>query len=339
MKFVVGVLVLLALPPVVARHRVDSPLLLPPAAPAVRAAPQEWLGEPILPAIFRNPGTGTDDAQDEPRGLPQLPEKPEASTRPQPRTEEPSFPKGIGALEIQAWREEDDLRRIRSWVGDATLGVPLLVPQLILEGLLPRGLAVGPTTFFYKTSSTEPSSMTLVVLDQMLFHEAQFLAQVQAYAEDGLYSENLERGQRRVLRRSLMTGFRATYAMPKMTLEMILQLAEEHGVVGYALAPPVIGALLYSKGLDQKVGIGDDVRCRFKVASGEHLLRAARSSDGFPAFSFELKFCDFPVGLLASFDASERGLIPAFVGIGTTLDTVEELLSREAAGARPYEVR
>ena len=347
MKFAAGVLTLVLVPSAALR-----PPAVPPATPApaplpAAASSQEWLAEPVLPAVFQIHAT---DAAPDLDGLfhylhadlsAEMPplsslatflqEPPARSDR---ETTDEKFPRGIDGVFIQAWRDEDDLRRIRAWVGEATLGVPLLFPQLILEEFLPRGVAVGPTTFFYRTAPAS-SSLAFVVFDQVLFHEAQFLAQAQAYAEDGYY-ENLERGQRRVLRRSLMTGFRATYAMPKASLDLIVQSAEDQGVWGYVLAPPIAGALLYLKGVDQKVEIGDDIRMRFKLASGRDCLRGTRSEDGDPALSFELKFCGLPVGILASFDLSDRGVLPAFVGIGTSLDVVEEVLSREEAATKPY---
>jgi hypothetical protein len=127
-----------------------------------------------------------------------------------------------------------------------------------------------------------------------------------------------------------MSGFRASYAMPKLTMDLIFRTAEEQGVLGYVLAPPVVGALLYMKGLDHRVQLDRDVRVHFKLASGREWVRGAHSELGRPAFSFELRFCDFPVGILASFDLSSRGMEPAFIGLGTSLDALEDLLSREA---------
>jgi hypothetical protein len=341
MKFAAGVLILLIAPPAARRLRAVPPEpapLLPsiPAAslPAVGAS-QEWLGDPVLPMVFQ---FEAEESRPESFNMPPLlvldsptRQEPPPPSRPSP-VEEPAFPKGVSALDIQAWREEDDLRRIREWAGDALFGLPLFVPQLVLESLLPRGIAVGPTTFLYRTSSAPPS-LALVVFDQILFHEAQFLAQAQAYASDGIYAEGLQHGQRRVLRQSLMSGFRATYAMPRLTMDLILQTAEEQGVLGYVLAPPIAGALLYMKGLDQKVQVGGDIRVHFKLASGSQWVHGVHSDLGDPAMSFELRFCDFPVGILASFEVSSRGMTPAFIGLGTSLDAVEELLSREAASS------
>jgi hypothetical protein len=293
-----------------------------------------------LPAVFAADFPEADEAEPAPSpafdGIPlrDLAPRPQEAPPGAPSApDEPSFPRGVGGPEVQAWREQEELRQLRQWTGDAIFGVPLLVPQLLLEEFLPRGIAVGPTTFLYKTDSTS-SSFSLVVFDQVLFHGAEFLAQTQSYASDGGYDLNLQHGQRRVLRRSLMGGFRASYALPRLSMDQVLQVAGEHGVVGYAAAPPVLAALLYAKGLDQKVSIDDDVRVRFKLASGKHLVRSLHSDDT-PFLSLELKLFDLPVGLLASFDLSEHGVTPAFVGIGTTLDVVEELISRQTGELRP----
>src|SRR6185295_2922502 len=213
MKFAAGVLVLLIDPPLALRPRAvplePSPVVPAVPLPAIRVA-QDWLGEPVLPDIFFQPPEERETGEYPLLLLAALPAAQEPPPPPKPRIEEESFPRGINPLDLQRWREEDDLRRIREFAGDAVFGVPLFVPQLVLESLLPRGLAVGPTTFLYKTHHAPPS-LALVVFDQVLFHEAQFLAQAQAYASDGVYAEDLQRGQRHVLRQSLMSGFRASY--------------------------------------------------------------------------------------------------------------------------------
>src|SRR5436190_5925564 len=342
MKFAAGVLTLLLVTPAAPRPPAAAP---PPPAPTILPTGQEWLAEPVLPAVFRDATAVAEPADDAAPSLLELREllvhssagARQDGSRPESPAPESAFPRGVGAPEIEAWRREDELRQIREWASSATLAAPLLVPQLLLESFLPRGLAVGPTTFLYKTESPS-SSLPLVVFDQVLFHEAQFVAQAREYS-DAAYTEEFQRGQRRVLRRSLMSGFRANYAMPRMSIDQIFQTADEQGVVGYILLPPVAGALLYLKGIDQKLKLDDDVRVRFRLASGQDALRGLHSQNGNPAFSVELRLCDFPVGIIASFDVSQRGMIPSFVGIGTTLDVVEELLSREASSRLPPDAR
>jgi hypothetical protein len=291
---------------------------------------QEWFGAPVLPAIFQS-----NDPADEPpppevhrsQDIPMPPRDPVSPEHP--------WGKGLTALDLQAWREEDDLRIIREWAGDALLGVPLLLPQLILEEVLPRGLKVGPTTYLYRTSPAS-SSIVLVVLDQMLFHEAEFLTRVHELSEDRWGGDDLTRGQRRVMRRSLTMGLRASYAVPGVTLGTVFQTAADQGPAGVLLIPPLGAAVLFLKGIDQKLDLEDKVHVRFKIASGREWVRGAWSDSGVPTFSFELKFCDLPVGILGSFDLSRNGMVPAFIGVGTTLDVIEELLGREAErGRRP----
>lgn len=348
MKFAAGVLIVVlapwaALPPRVPAALPPSPLL--PVVPVLPDLPsRDWLAEPDLPSCFRS-------VEPEPVELSWPEEALTLDVPPlhalaapawqdlgaradEPEAAESSFPKGVGAPEIEAWRREDELRQLREWASDALLGVPMLVPQLILEGLLPRGIAVGPSTFLYRKES---NSLAFVVLDQILFHEAEFVAGAQGWSmNDTPYPENyLQSGQRRVLRRSLMGGFRASYAIPGLTMDLVLQTAADHGIAGYLLAPPVGGALLYFKGIDQKFRIHEQVKIRCKIGSGREWIRAVHSDGGYPVFSFEVKFCDLPLGLIASFDASTRGLIPEFIGIGTSLDAVEQLLGAEKAAYDP----
>ncbi len=342
MKFAASVLTILLLPPAALR----PPAVTPPSAPALKSLGQEWFAEPVLPSVFRDADSDVGTAaasspsaldlrdfllhssagrQDPPPGI-------------QTPASDSTFPRGVGAPEIEAWRQEDELRRVREWASDATLGVPLLVPQLILESFLPRGLAVGPTTFLYKTSSPS-NSLPLVVFDQVLFHEAEFFSQAR-FASDAAYAEQyFQSGQRRILRRSLTGGFRASYAIPRMSFDQMIETADEQGVVGYALLPPAAALLLYLKGLDQRMRLDDDIRVRFKLASGQNVFRGMHSENGNPCFSVELRLCDLPVGIIASFDISDRGMTPAFVGLGTTLDAVEELLSREASSRLPPDAR
>jgi hypothetical protein len=305
------------------------------AGPEGPARPQEWFGAPVLPDVFRS-----DDPRESPPPLGELtPQDPATPPAPPPDLGAPpefSWGKGLGALDLQAWQQEDDLRVIREWAGDAFLGLPLLVPQLVLEAVLPRGLQVGPTTFLYRTS---PASVPLVVvvLDQMLFHEAEFLARVRELSDDPGGPDDLTRGQRRVLRHSLMTGLRATYAMPGLTMALVLQTAADQGPAGLLLVPPLGAAVLFFKGIEQKVEIADHVKGRVRIAGGRDWLRGAWSDSAVPTFSFELKFCDLPVGILGSLELSSRGMAPAFIGIGTTLDAVEEVLGREARSRIPLD--
>jgi len=340
MKFAAGVLTILLLPPAALR----PPAVTPPPTPAIGPLGQDWFGEPVLPGIFHDAGAApTADVPPSPVELREFLAhwsygNQEAPPPAQAASSDSTFPRGVGAPEIEAWRQEDDLRRVREWASDATLGVPLLLPQLVLESLLPRGLAVGPTTFLYKTASPD-KTLPLVVFDQVLFHEAEFFAQAQQ-ASDAAYAEQyFQHGQRRILRRALMGGFRANYAIPRMSIDQMIETADEQGVVGYALLPPVAGALLYLKGLDQRVKLDDDIRVRFRLASGQNIFRGTHSDNGNPCFSVELRLCDLPVGVICSFDVNKQGMTPAFIGLGTTLDAVEELLSREASSRLPPDAR
>lgn len=352
MKCAAGVLIVVLAPWAATPPRVPPTtpsLAIPPSAipetiPNVDldASGQEWLADPVLPTCFEAPDPGLDPVEvswpDEAltQNIPPLESfaawQDLGTTPSNPTGPESGFPKGIGAPEVATWQAEDERRQIREFASEALLGVPMLVPQLILEALLPRGIAIGPTTFLYRTNSA-PSSLSLVVLDQILFHQTEFIASMQSRGmEPGGYpSSELEKAQRRVVRRSLMGGFRASYAVPGLTMDLVLQTASDHGIAGYLLAPPIGGAVLYFKGIDQKIRLHENVRLRCKVASGREWVEGVRSDDGTPVMSFELRFCDFPVGLIASFDASSQGVVPAFIGIGTSLDAVEDLLGAETA--------
>jgi hypothetical protein len=311
MNTVVGVLVLLIAP-----AGPESPLSRrPPDPPA-----QEWMSEPILPACLAEAPAWPEEALT--LEIPPL----SAQDPPAPASEESAFPRAISAPEIQAWREEQELRSIRQFSSEAVLGLPLIVPQVALEAFLPRGIPVGPSTYLYRSSS---SSFSLVVLDQILFHEAQFLANIQMGDDDPVLTSAFTRGQKRLIRRSFFSGFRATYAVPSMTLDQVFEVAGEQGVVGYVLAPPVAGAILYFKGLDQRIRLHDDLKLRVKLAGGEDWVKGARVVDGLPALSVEVRLWDLPVGLVGCFEISSHGMIPEFLGIGTSLDSVEDLLTRE----------
>jgi hypothetical protein len=328
MKLTAGVLILVlpAWPMAERNAPVPGPmasLLAPiPSPPA-----QEWFGAPVLPEIFRS-----EEPQDEPPPAeePLRSDSPSAPSRPATAPSSTETPwKGLSALDLRAWQQEDDLKVIREWAGDALLGLPLLLPQLILEAALPRGLKVGPTTYLYRTESAS-SSLVLVVLDQMLFHEAEFLSRVHELSADRWGGDDLSRGQRRIFRRSFMTGLRASYAIPGMTLGTVLSTAAEHGPAGILLIPPLGGAVLFFKGIEHKVDVEDQLHLRFKVAAGREWLRGTWSDTGVPTFSFEIKFCELPVGLLGSFELSSHGMAPSFIGIGTTLEAAEDVLGRES---------
>ena len=326
MKLAIGVLILLIAPP-------------GPASPPLRPAPdpprQEWMSDPRLPACLAEAPAWSEEALT--LEIPPLSEFSarwgQDSGRPSvPEVEESTFPRALSASDIQAWREERELRSIREFSSDAILGLPLIVPQVVLETFIPRGIPVGPSTFLYRSSS---SSLPLVVVDQILFHEAQFLSNIQMGDDDPALSSAFTRGQKRLIRKSFFSGFRATYAVPGMTMDQVFEVAGEQGILGYVVAPPVVGAILYFKGLDQRIRPHDDLKLRIKLAGGEDWVKGVREVDGLPALSIEIRLWDLPVGIIGSFEISSGGMIPEFVGIGTSLDAVEDLLSREAALRNP----
>jgi hypothetical protein len=249
------------------------------------------------------------------------------AARPEP-VESP-FPKFLTAQDMDRWRESDTLTSYREKAGDALFGIPLLVPRLVLEEFMPRGLALGPSTYLYRDSK-DSKSLSLVVFDQALFHETEFLEQAQAR---GAFSEGdgtaLTRSQRNVLQRSLMTGFRASYSLPSMSLNQIVKAVEDEGAWAYLLAPAAAGALLVLKGLDQKFSIDDVIKARVQVTNVRQWSRGLRSPDGLPAVSCEIRVANFPVAMIFSFEVSDHGMVSQFAGIGTSLSVVEDLLGRE----------
>ena len=95
------------------------------------------------------------------------------------------------------------------------------------------------------------------------------------------------------------------------------------------LVPAAGGALLFLKGVGQQFSIDHVLRARIQLTSGRQWERAVRSPDGLPAFNCELKLANFPIALIVSFEMSDHGMIPQFIGLGTSLDVVEDLLGRE----------
>ncbi len=248
---------------------------------------------------------------------------------PPPGSPTSEFPKLMSVLDLDRWRQTEDLTLLRQRAGDAILGIPLFVPQLLLEEFIPRGLAVGPTTFLYRDTK-DSKGLSFVVFDQAIFHEAEFLQQAQERADDTAYSDTLSRSQTHVLRRSLMTGFRAAYSLPNMSVDVLRETAEELGFWGYLLGPTAAGGLLLIKGLDQKISVEDVFQIRLKVSSARQWSRGLRSPDGVPAVSAEIRIGHLPLAVIFSLDTTSRGVSPEFVGLGTTLDVVEDLLGREA---------
>jgi hypothetical protein len=238
------------------------------------------------------------------------------------------FPKLMSVLDLDRWRESEDLLLLRQRAGDAVLGVPLFVPQLLVEEFMPRGLAVGPTTFLYRDTK-DSKGLSLVVFDQALFHEAEFLQQAQARGDDTAYTDSLSSSQTHVLRRSLMTGFKAAYSLPNMTLDAVRDTAEELGFWGYLLGPSAAGGLLVLKGLDQKISVDDVLQLRVKVSCLRQWTHGLRTPDGVPALSAEIRLWRLPLAVIFSLDTTSHGMAPQFVGLGTTLDVVEDLLVRE----------
>ena len=302
----------------------------PAEAAADRNTVQDWYGTPVLPSEYQDPTVPT--LEEMLQGAPTA--HPPATAPPLEKTES-AFPRFLAVVDMDDWRRKDEVRSLRELAGDAFFGIPLIVPQLLMEEFIPTGIPIGPTAFLYRDRK-DNRSMPLVVFDQAVFHEAQFLAQMQAMGGGTASDEVLTRSQRSVLRRSLMTGFRATYALPSMSLDLILETAAEYGAWAYALAPTAGAVLLYAKGIDQKFSIDDVVKGRVQITSGRDWIEASRSAGGMPAFNCEIRICDLPLALIVSLEMSDHGLYPQFIGLGTSLDVVEDLIGREESkGLRP----
>jgi hypothetical protein len=297
-------------------------------APLPAPRPQDWFGAPRVPEIFRS-----DDPADEPQPPGEL--HPQETPRNPARlpaessSSEREWGRGLTALDLRAWQHEDDLRVIREWAGETLFGLPLLLPQLTLEAFVPRGIRVGPTTYLYRTSPASPS-MTVVVIDQMLFHEAEFFARVQEKFDDHWVPDDLTRGQRNLFRRSFMRGLRASYDLPGLDLPLVVRTVSDQGAVGLLLVPSIGGALLYFKGLDQKFDVEDTLRFRVKLACAQDWVEAVDSKMRMRLLSFDIRVAGVPLGIVGTLELSRRGMEPAFIGIGTSLSAVDDVLGREA---------
>src|SRR5262245_25636008 len=115
MKFAAVVLVLMLLPEELPRPRVE-PAVAPPMAPSTPlgtsptlAASQEWLGDPVLPKLFVSPSEPGEAEEREfslempPLRTFMLPLRQDDPPRRETPTQEPSFPRGVGAPEVKAW--------------------------------------------------------------------------------------------------------------------------------------------------------------------------------------------------------------------------------------------
>ena len=250
----------------------------------------------------------------------------EDSSSPPPVSE---FPPLLPSLELDRWKENENRQWLRERAGDAFFGLPLFVPQLLLEEFIPRGLAVGPATFLYRDSK-DSKKLPVVVFDQALFHETEFLERVQEQSDASSGDSHLlTQSQRHVLQRSLMNGFRASYTIPNVSLESIVEFAQEQGFWAYLVAPAAVGGVVVMKGFDQKISLEDVVQARIRVASVRQWSHGTRSQDGVPAVSAEIRIANLPLAVIFSLDMSNHGMTPQFVGLGTSLDVVGDLLGRE----------
>jgi len=236
------------------------------------------------------------------------------------------FPTLMSVLDLERWRQNDDLQFLRERAGDATLGVPLFVPQAVFEEFIPRGLPIGPSTFLYRDSK-DSRALPLVVFDQAMFHEAEFLEEAQVQSDSWGWSRDsyVGRSQEKVLRRSLNSGFRACYSLPPSTLSQVADAVQEQGFWGYLLVPPA-GALFLMRGIDQKFVIEDVLEARVRVFGVRRWKTGLRSPDGTPVAACEIRIGHLPLSLVFSVDMTDHGPTAQFVGLGGSLGDVGELL-------------
>src|SRR5262249_19699072 len=104
---------------------------------------QNWLGHPTLPAPFDVEIIDEEDGADGLEWTSLRAWTPPVSSPLPPLGQEQSFPSLMSVLDLESWRSQNDLQRLKQVAGDAAFGLPMLLPQLLLEEFLPRGVSVG----------------------------------------------------------------------------------------------------------------------------------------------------------------------------------------------------
>jgi hypothetical protein len=70
---------------------------------------------------------------------------------------------------------------------------------------------------------------------------------------------------------------------------------------------------------------------RLVLESGRDWQKALKASEGIRTLGVELRVFELPVALEGVFDTSKQGVVPLFVGLGSSLAAVTDLISREQA--------
>ena len=94
--------------------------------------------------------------------------------------------------------------------------------------------------------------------------------------------------------------------------------------IDFAVLPPLVGGYLYYRGLDKKIGfLGTEVKI-----SIEPIQRWVDHNDLLIGFGIECAPKDWPVKLIAAVGLEDNDIELQFIGIGTSINTVKQLIFR-----------
>ena len=149
---------------------------------------------------------------------------------------------------------------------------------------------------------------------------------------EGVDLSELGRDQRNVLLDALRRTYLARYKMKSDE-----NIPEEAWALGrwsgldFAVLPPLIGGLIYYRGLNKRFSMGDmALRVAFEPLSD--LMR--RGHDRSVAAALEWTFKGFPVGIIVSAGRHDGRYEMDFVGIGTSIGAVRRAVENQSQDVR-----
>jgi hypothetical protein len=103
--------------------------------------------------------------------------------------------------------------------------------------------------------------------------------------------------------------------------------------VDYVVAPAMIGGFLFVRGWEKDINLLG-LRCGFQVEPVRRILERLEGShnDLASAASLELGMGDFPVKVIVSFGIQDGHALMDFVGIGTSVGKVKQVIENELGG-------
>jgi hypothetical protein len=252
----------------------------------------------------------------------------------------PEFPRLSDEIAaIGGWPPEDTGER---WLA-GFFRVTLAVPNLLVEGaaalFLPDRIVLNDVTLFQQGAAE--GDFAALFARHFLRRESSFLSNLGTsgaivfdprLGREDLDPERFDAIQVKILADSFKRAYRDRFHVPALDADQVAAALSSGTWVDSLVIPAGLSLYTARFGIDRKWTFGEqDVRVHFHLERASRIYRSLTKDAHHMIGSLSIYFGDFPIGILVAADGNAGRAEIGFLGIGTDLGTVFDVLAgREA---------